>query len=85
MAETMPTMQEMLNDGWWLNSLTLACEGRQELINELLGSPPNLKLTGLTGDGPMRVIPKLVRAYLPETRSLDLRCAARCCPVLCSR
>ena len=72
-AETMPTMQEMLNDGWWLNSLTLACEGRPELTNELLGSPPDLKLTGLTGDGPMRVIPRLVRAYLPETRSLDLR------------
>ena len=77
MAETMPTMQEMLNEGWWHNSLTLACEARPKLTNELLGSPPNLKLTRLTGDGPMRVIPKLVRAYLPETRSLDLRCVAR--------
>merc|ERR1712185_358816 len=65
----------MLNDGWWLNSLTLACEACPELTSELLGSPPDLRLTGLTGNGPMRVIPKLVRAYLPETRSLDLRCA----------
>ena len=69
----LPPMQEMLNDGWWLNTLGMACEARPELAEELFGAPPNLVLKGLEGEAPLATLPQLIGAYLPATRSLDLR------------
>ena len=69
----LPPLAEMLNDGWWRNSLTMACEGHAELAAELFGRSNIIKLSGLKGETPMSMLPELIRQFCPGTRSLDLR------------
>ncbi|MEC8017760.1 MAG: hypothetical protein VX160_02195, partial [Actinomycetota bacterium] len=67
----LPPLSTMLNDGWWRNSLTMACEGHAELAAELFGG--SIKLSGLKGETPMSMLPELIREFRPGTRSLRLR------------
>ena len=69
----LPPLSTMLNDGWWLNSLTMACEGRPELAAALFGESEVLTLAGLEGEPPLSMLPELIHHFCPGTRSLDLR------------